>query len=157
MIQKICYKMYPTLSCAITRHGVRNFTVDGMIRDTKHWISREQSISFPWNKKILQLRLYFLKLIFLAEVNFRRWWYTPSFYKQRVLSTQFQCCSTFSWTELQMLLRCCLIYISIITLTSKALYIYYIVFASSSRICLFMSYLLLSDIFSSSFSLWLIV
>ena len=26
--------MYP-LSCANTRHGVRNFTVDGMIKDTK--------------------------------------------------------------------------------------------------------------------------
>ena len=153
MLQNVPYP----ISCAITRHGVRNFTVDGMIRDTKHWISREQSISFPWNKKILQLRLYFLKLIFLAEVNFRRWWYTPSFYKQRVFSTQLQCCSTFSWIELQMLLRCCLIYISIIILTSKVLYIYYIVFVSSSRICLFMSYLLLSDIFSSSFSLWLIV
>ena len=39
-----------------------------------------------------------------------------SSYKQRFFSTQPQCCLTFSWTELQMLLRCCLIHISIIIL-----------------------------------------
>ena len=31
------------------------------------------------------------------------------FYKQRVFSTQSQCCLTLSWIELQMLFRCCLI------------------------------------------------
>ena len=43
-------------------------------------------------------------------------WQHASFYKQRVFSTQPQCWLTFSWTELQMLLRCCLIHISIIIL-----------------------------------------
>ena len=43
------------LQCAITHHSVTDFTVDGMVNDTKHWISRERSITFPWNKKILQL------------------------------------------------------------------------------------------------------
>ena len=38
------------------------------------------------------------------------------FYKQHFFSTQTQCCLRFSWTQLQMLLRCCLIHISIIIL-----------------------------------------
>ena len=38
------------------------------------------------------------------------------FYKQRFLSTQPQCCLTFSWIEIQMLLRCCLRDIAIIIL-----------------------------------------
>ena len=37
-------------------------------------------------------------------------------YKQRFCSTQPQCCLTFSWIDLQMLLSCCLIHISIIIL-----------------------------------------
>ena len=41
---------------------------------------------------------------------------TRFFHKQRFFSTQPQCCSTFLWIELQMLLRCCLIHISIIIL-----------------------------------------
>ena len=50
--------------------------------------------------------------------------YTLSFfYKQRIFSTQPHCCLTFSWTELQVLLNCCLIHISLIILRS---YIYYI-------------------------------
>ena len=39
---------------------------------------------------------------------------TRFFYKQRFFSTQPQCCLTASWIELQMLLRCCWIHISII-------------------------------------------
>ena len=35
-----------------TRHGVTDFTVDGMVRDTKYLISRERNITFPRNKKI---------------------------------------------------------------------------------------------------------
>ena len=38
------------------------------------------------------------------------------FYKQGFFSTQPQCCLTFSWIEFQMLLRCCLIHITIIIL-----------------------------------------
>ena len=38
------------------------------------------------------------------------------FYKQRYFSTQLQCCLTFSHIELQMLLRYCLIHITIIIL-----------------------------------------
>ena len=36
------------------------------------------------------------------------------FYEQRFFSTQPQCCLTFSWIELQMLLRCCLIHTIIV-------------------------------------------
>ena len=46
------------------------------------------------------------------------------FYKQRFFSTHTQCCSTFSWIELQMLLRCCLIHITIIICIK--VYIWYI-------------------------------
>ena len=35
------------------------------------------------------------------------------FYKQRFFSTQPQCCLTFAYIELQMLLRCCLIHVTI--------------------------------------------
>ena len=38
------------------------------------------------------------------------------FHRQRFFSTQPQCCFTFSWIELQMLLRCCLIHKSIVIL-----------------------------------------
>ena len=37
-----------------------------------------------------------------------RTWDTSFFYEQRSFSTQPQFCLTFSWIELQMLLRCCL-------------------------------------------------
>ena len=46
--------------------------------------------------------------------NVVRCWSAPFFYKQRFFSTQPQCCFTFSWIELQMLLRCCLRHKSII-------------------------------------------
>ena len=46
-------------------------------------------------------------------------------YKQRFFSPQPQCCLTFSWIELQILLMCCLIHISIIIL-SHILYLLYL-------------------------------
>ena len=46
------------------------------------------------------------------------------FYKQRLFSTQRQCCLTFSWIEPQMLLRCCLIHKSI-DILSHLLYLLY--------------------------------
>ena len=45
------------------------------------------------------------------------------FFKQRFFSTHTQCCLTFSWTELQRLLMCCLIHLSIIRL--RHLYLQY--------------------------------
>ena len=51
--------------------------------------------------------------------------YTLYFYKQRLSSTQPQCCLTFSWIELQMLLRCCLTHVSIIIL-GHTLYLLYL-------------------------------
>ena len=67
---------------------------------------------------------------------------TRSFYKQRFFSTQPQCCLTFAWIQVQMLLRCCLIYISIIIHTETLFT--FTVFVCMSRprsIYLFMSYL----------------
>ena len=47
------------------------------------------------------------------------------FYKQRSFSTQPMCCLTFSWTGLQMLLRCCLMHITII-IQKYILYLVYL-------------------------------
>ena len=52
----------------------------------------------------------------LPEVLSRSLALHACFYKQRFFSTEPQCCLTFSWIELQMFLRCCLIHISIIIL-----------------------------------------
>ena len=60
------------------------------------------------------------------------------FYGQRFFSTQPQCCLTFSWIELQMLLRCCLAYISIIRV-KHFLYVPYL--CPGLDLSLFMSYL----------------
>ena len=50
---------------------------------------------------------------------------TVIFYKQHFFSTQPQCCLTFSWIQLQMLLRCCVIHITIIILRD-ILYLVYL-------------------------------
>ena len=42
---------------------------------------------------------------------------TCFFYKQHFFSTQPQCCLTFSWFGFQVLLRCCLVHISIIIIS----------------------------------------
>ena len=54
---------------------------------------------------------------------------TPFFYRQCFFSTQPQCCLAFSWIELQMLLRFCLIDIAIIILR----HILYLLFMSMPR------------------------
>ena len=46
-------------------------------------------------------------------------------YKQLIFSTQPQCCLSFSWIELQMLLRCCWLHISTIILR-HVLYLLYL-------------------------------
>ena len=58
---------------------------------------------FYCSKKQLGNRYYFLRL-------------QAFFFKQRLFSSQPQCYLNFSWIELQMLLRCCLIHITIIIL-----------------------------------------
>ena len=52
----------------------------------------------------------------LVQINCGKYQVRAFFYNQRYFSTQPQCCLTFSWIELQMLLRCCLIHITIIIL-----------------------------------------
>ena len=69
--------------------------------------------------------------------------YMLFYYKQRFFSTQPQCCLIFSWIELQMLLRCCLIHISIIILRH---FLYLLYLCPCLDLGLFMSYLL--DLFS---------
>ena len=45
------------------------------------------------------------------------------FYKQRFFPTQLQCCLTFSWIQLQILLKCCLLHISIFLLLKQLSYL----------------------------------
>ena len=70
---------------------------------------------------------------------------TRLFYKQRCFSTQPQCCLTFSCIDLQMLLRCCLIHIRIITLR---LFLHLLYLCSCQGLGLFMSSL------QNSVSMW---
>ena len=74
-----------------------------------------------------------------------------AFFYEYFFLTQPQCCLTFSWIELQILRRCCLIHTSIIILK----HFIFTMLVSKSRprfICvIYVIY------FSSSFSLWLIV
>ena len=77
-------------------------------------------------------------------------------YKQRAMlfSTQPPCCLTFSWTELQMLLRCCIIQISIIIVRHFLYLLYLCSFLDLSPfICIYVIYFS----FTSLFSLWLII
>ena len=52
-------------------------------------------------------------------------WLHAFFYKQHLFLIQPQCCLPFSWTEFQMLLRCCLVHISIIIL-GRFIYLLYL-------------------------------
>ena len=74
---------------------------------------------------------------------------TPFFYMQRFFSIWSQCCLTFSWIELQLLRRCCLIPITIIIMR-HILYLVYL--CPYLRLGLFILYLCdLSFIFSLIF------
>ena len=75
--------------------------------------------------------------------------HTPVFISP-LFSTQSQCCLTFSCTELQVLLRCCLIHISIIILRH---FLYLLYLCPCLVLGLFKSYLCDLFSFSSSFSL----
>ena len=46
------------------------------------------------------------------------------FYEQRFFSTQLWCCLTFPWIQLQMLLKCCMLHITIITLRRISYLVY---------------------------------
>ena len=63
---------------------------------------------------------------------------TRFFYKQRFFSAQPQCCLIFSWIELQMLLRCCIMHITIIIL-KYILYLEYLFWCLG--LALFMLYI----------------
>ena len=67
---------------------------------------------------------------------------TLFFYRQRFFSTQHQCCLAFSWIELQMLLRHCLMYMTTI-IPRHVVYLVYL--CPCLGLSLFMSYL--SDLF----------
>ena len=113
-----------------------------------------------WNQVILsKIALHRILKIFwvwsCGGINqLSGWNYMHFLYKQRILSTQPQCCLTFSWIELQMLLRCCLIPISIIILRHFLYLLWLCLCLDLGLLCrIYMIYFL----FSSSFSWRLIV
>ena len=128
MVQEIYSKMRP-VSCTNTHHDVTNLVNHGMNKNAKTWISRERNITFLSNKKIINLCLRWLNLRsyrFAAEITFKRskthemlsilctlWINVHVFFISNAFSIQPQCCWTFFWIELQMLLRCYLIHITI--------------------------------------------
>ena len=75
------------------------------------------------------------------------------FYKRRFFSTQLQHCLNFSWNELHMLLRCCLIHKHHHT----KMLLYLLNLCPCLDLTLFMSYLCDIFWFSSLLPLWLIV
>ena len=77
---------------------------------------------------------------------------TRFFYNQRFFSTQPQCCLTFPWIELQMLLRCCLIHITIIILRHILHLVY---FCLCLGLGLFMSHL--CDLFFISSIIFIVI
>ena len=85
-------------------------------------------------------------------VSFKTTFYTETFGWCFWMHTQ--CCSTFSWIELQVLLRCCLIHMSIIMLRH---FLHLLCLCLCLDLGLFMSYLCDLFWFSSSFSLSLMV
>ena len=56
MVQKIHSKLHP-VSYTNTHHDIKDLLNHGMVENTKTWLSWEQSITFLWNKKILNLCL----------------------------------------------------------------------------------------------------
>ena len=87
-----------------------------------------QKINAVCNQRTNLLALKNKVIYFVIKNVFKVFrWCSRFFYKKRFFSTQPKCYLTFSWTELQMLLRCCLIHISII------LFFIFIIFVSMSR------------------------
>ena len=74
------------------------------------------------------------------------------FLAARFFSTQPQCCLTFSWIKPQMLLRCCLVHISIIIMRH---FLYFLYLCPCTDLGLFMSYL--SDPFLFFFSIFTMI
>ena len=56
VVQKIYSKIHP-VSCTNTHHDVTDLVNDGMVKNTKTWISWEQNITFLRNKKIINMCL----------------------------------------------------------------------------------------------------
>ena len=69
-----------------------------------------------FSKKIKKCTNWYLSKVIPKPDNVYPKPHTRFFYKQPFFSTQPQCCLPFSWIELQVLLRCCLIHKSLITL-----------------------------------------
>ena len=62
------------VSCINTHHDVTDLLNHEMVKNTKTWISWEWNITFPWNKKILNLCLWWHILrsyCFVVDVTFK--------------------------------------------------------------------------------------
>ena len=112
-------------------------------RSGKTLIRKFWETSFSRSKKCLIRKFWESEVKFSHEVKIH------AFFISNICSTYPQCCLTFSWIELQMLLWCCLIHLTIIILA----HILYLVHLPPYLVLgLFMSYLcVLSLIFSPIF------
>ena len=73
MVQKIYSKTHP-VSCAYIHHDVTDLVNQGMVKNTKTWISWKWNITFLRNKKILNLchRWHILRSFrFVGEATFK--------------------------------------------------------------------------------------
>ena len=92
-------------------------------------------------------KLIYVILIYISNIH------THVFHKQRFFSTESRCCLTFSWIELQMLLRCCLIHISCLRHIIKVLFIFTVFVSMSRPSSVYVVSMWSFSLFLSSFSL----
>ena len=85
---------------------------DDLVTINKENLKKKNNNWNKWNQKVkLIKRLSFsIYYIYIICIHIYMYTYTRFFYKQRFSSTQPQCCLTFLWIELQLLLSCCLTY-----------------------------------------------
>ena len=73
------YSKISSISCTNIYHDATDLVNQGMVKNTKAWISWERNITFLQNKKFcnLCLRWHILRSYhFVAEVNFNNSWFT---------------------------------------------------------------------------------
>ena len=72
MVQKMYPKMHP-VPCTNIHHDITDLVNQGMVKNTRTWISWEWNITFSWNKKISQPMPHmtqFEKLSFFSRGKF---------------------------------------------------------------------------------------
>ena len=86
---------------------------DDLVTINKENLKKKNNNWNKWNSKSQinkKAKFFDLLYIYYMYIYIYMYTYTRFFYKQRFSSTQPQCCLTFLWIELQLLLSCCLTY-----------------------------------------------